>query len=92
MRCTHAVLLSLALLSLPSVAWAQTPQVGSLYPQQAVVRSYDAPELEVGQVAEPRAEPTVKERQISQVVKAVMPDHNHIQDQAVEQAAPQHCS
>jgi len=49
-------------------------------------------ELGVGQVAEPRAEPTAKERQISQVVKAVMPDHNHIQDQAVEQAVPQHCS
>jgi hypothetical protein len=47
---------------------------------------------EVGQVAEHRAELTVKVRQISQVVKAVMPDHNHIQDQVVEQAVPRHCS
>ena len=43
-------------------------------------------------VAEHRAEPTVKARQISQVAKAVMPDHNHIQDQVAEQAEPRHYS
>ena len=43
-------------------------------------------------MAEHRADPTAKVRQISQVVKAVTPDHNHIQDQVVEQAVPRHCS
>tara|TARA_R110000782_G_scaffold90531_1_gene173622 strand:- start:245 stop:403 length:159 start_codon:yes stop_codon:yes gene_type:complete len=44
------------------------------------------------QVVEHQAEPTAKARQISQVVKAVMQDHNRIQDLVAEQVEPQHCS
>ena len=49
-------------------------------------------EQEVGQVAEPQAEPTAKARQISQVVKAVTQDHSHIQVAEEEQVEPRHCS
>jgi hypothetical protein len=43
-------------------------------------------------VAEPQVEPTVKARQISQVVKAVTLDHDHIQVAEEEQAEPRHYS
>tara|TARA_B110000211_G_scaffold192245_1_gene219461 strand:+ start:155 stop:310 length:156 start_codon:yes stop_codon:yes gene_type:complete len=49
-------------------------------------------EQAVGQVAEPQVAPTAKARQISQVVKAVTQDHDHIQEQAAEQAEPRHYS
>jgi hypothetical protein len=44
------------------------------------------------EVAVHRAEPTVKVRQISQVVKAAMAARVDLRDQVAEQAVPRHCS